>query len=181
MSGSGIRWATCKSAPSSRQITTPAPHHSVFTGRMPFLPPNQQCQSTEGKNFMMSISHYCQLKCERNNTSQTHLLLLSSVLISFPLQFVLLSLSCHESVLTFLLLYQSLLRRRCLDRLVFSTNCCTTAKLKHTVTLNTQGYNILNTFITDGLKIMHVQCASYFWSMSAMSAKCGYRYLTLAL
>ena len=29
-------------------ITTPAPHHSVFTGRMPLLPPNQQCQSTEG-------------------------------------------------------------------------------------------------------------------------------------
>jgi len=38
----------CKSAPRSRQITMPAPHHSVFTGRMPFLPPNQQRQSTEG-------------------------------------------------------------------------------------------------------------------------------------
>jgi len=25
----------------------PAPHHSFFTGRMPFLLPNQQCQSTE--------------------------------------------------------------------------------------------------------------------------------------
>jgi len=25
-----------------------APHHSVFTDRMPFLPPNQQRQSTEG-------------------------------------------------------------------------------------------------------------------------------------
>ena len=48
MSGSGISWAICKSAPRSRQITTPAPHHSVFTGRMPFLPPNQQRQSTEG-------------------------------------------------------------------------------------------------------------------------------------
>jgi len=47
-SGSGISWAICKSAPHSRQITTPAPHHSVFTGRMPFLPPNQQRQSTEG-------------------------------------------------------------------------------------------------------------------------------------
>jgi len=35
------------SAPSSRQTTTPAPHHSVFTGRMPFLPPNQQHQSTK--------------------------------------------------------------------------------------------------------------------------------------
>ena len=30
VSGSGINWAICKSAPRSRQITTPAPHHSVF-------------------------------------------------------------------------------------------------------------------------------------------------------
>jgi len=45
-------WQVCKSAPRSRQITTPAPHHSVFTGRMPFLPPNQQRQSTEGKWFI---------------------------------------------------------------------------------------------------------------------------------
>ena len=29
-SGSGISWAICKSAPLSRQITMPAPHHSVF-------------------------------------------------------------------------------------------------------------------------------------------------------
>jgi len=51
-SGSGISWATCKSAPLSRQITMPAPHHSVFfTGRVPFLLPNQQRQSTEGKKL----------------------------------------------------------------------------------------------------------------------------------
>jgi len=30
VSGSGISWAICKSAPHSRQITTPAPHRSVF-------------------------------------------------------------------------------------------------------------------------------------------------------
>ena len=30
VSGSGIRWAICKSAPRSRQITMPAPHCSVF-------------------------------------------------------------------------------------------------------------------------------------------------------
>ena len=30
VSGSGISWAICKSAPSSRQITMPATHHSVF-------------------------------------------------------------------------------------------------------------------------------------------------------
>jgi len=29
------------------QTIMPVPHHSVFTGRMPFLPPNQQHQSTE--------------------------------------------------------------------------------------------------------------------------------------
>jgi len=30
VSGSGISCAVCKSAPRSRQITTPVPHHSVF-------------------------------------------------------------------------------------------------------------------------------------------------------
>ena len=30
VSGSGISWAICKSAPCSNQTTTPAPHHSVF-------------------------------------------------------------------------------------------------------------------------------------------------------
>ena len=48
MSGSGISWAICKSASRSRQITMPVPHHSFFTDWMPFLPPNQQRQSTEG-------------------------------------------------------------------------------------------------------------------------------------
>ena len=42
---------TCKSfAPFSRQITMPAPHHSLFTGQMPFLMP-KKCQSTEDKNI----------------------------------------------------------------------------------------------------------------------------------
>jgi len=44
-----ISWTICKPfAPHSRQITTPVPHHSVFTGQMPFLLPNQQHQSNEG-------------------------------------------------------------------------------------------------------------------------------------
>jgi len=52
MSGSDISWnIICKSAPCCRQITTPAPHQSV-TGRIPFLPPNQQRQSTEGKTLL---------------------------------------------------------------------------------------------------------------------------------
>jgi len=45
VSGSGISRAICKSAPHPRQITMPASHHSVFTGRMPFLPSNQQRQT----------------------------------------------------------------------------------------------------------------------------------------
>jgi len=28
---------------------TPTPHHSMFTGQVLFLTPNQQCQSTEGE------------------------------------------------------------------------------------------------------------------------------------
>ena len=61
----------CKqSAPRSRQITTPAPH------RMPFLPPNQQRQSTEGTIVIDSIviviinkSYYCNIKktCNQQN------------------------------------------------------------------------------------------------------------------
>jgi len=45
---SGISWTICKqSAPYSRQIATPTPHQSVFTGWMLFLMLNQQCQSTK--------------------------------------------------------------------------------------------------------------------------------------
>jgi len=58
VSGSGISWAICKSASRSRQITMPAPTtQSFFTGRMPFLPPNQQRLSTEGKSIEGSRSH----------------------------------------------------------------------------------------------------------------------------
>jgi len=53
---SGISWTICKqSAPRFRQIATPTPHHSIFTGRMLFLTPNQQCQSTEGNNAIYRL------------------------------------------------------------------------------------------------------------------------------
>ena len=45
VSGSGISSAICKYACHSKQITMH--HSSFFIGRMPFLPPNQQHQSTE--------------------------------------------------------------------------------------------------------------------------------------
>jgi len=31
----------------------PVPHHSDFTGRMPFLPPDQQRQSTESRETFL--------------------------------------------------------------------------------------------------------------------------------
>jgi len=34
----------------------PAPHHSVFTGLMPFLPPNQQYHSTEGTSMSIALN-----------------------------------------------------------------------------------------------------------------------------
>ena len=58
VSGSGISWAICKFACRSRQITTPAPHHSsFFTDRMPFLPPNQQRQRTEGTTIIIAYNN----------------------------------------------------------------------------------------------------------------------------
>ena len=51
VSGSGISWAMCKSAPRSRQITTPAPHHSVFY-RPDSLP---AAQPTASKNWRQTM------------------------------------------------------------------------------------------------------------------------------
>jgi len=57
---SSISWTICKqSAPRHRPITHQHLITQFFTGRMLFLVPNQQCQSTEGKRF--NRTHvYCQ-------------------------------------------------------------------------------------------------------------------------
>ena len=67
MSGSSISWAVCKSAPSSRQ---PCQHPitQFFTGRMPFLPPNQQRQSTEGKSCRNKLYNKSITKCSSGVT-----------------------------------------------------------------------------------------------------------------
>ena len=66
VSGSGISWTICKSAPRFRQMSTPAPDHSVFfTNWMPFLPPNQQRQSTEG-NSVKSQSESIRMTKDRD-------------------------------------------------------------------------------------------------------------------
>jgi len=44
VSGSGISWAICKSAPRPRQITTPVTYQSVFY-RLDALPANQPTAS----------------------------------------------------------------------------------------------------------------------------------------
>ena len=59
VSGSGISWAIYKSAPRSRQITTPAPHHSVFY-RPDSLPVAQPTASKRWRDvliFNASIKH----------------------------------------------------------------------------------------------------------------------------
>ena len=62
VSGSGICWAICKPAPHPRQ---PRQHPTTqfFTGRMPFLPPNQQRQSTEGKTYMIHMHYITLAQC----------------------------------------------------------------------------------------------------------------------
>jgi len=51
----------------------PAPPTQFFTGRMPFLPPNQQHQSTEGKKSSISADQNPQQQQKRqeqyNNVS----------------------------------------------------------------------------------------------------------------
>jgi len=53
VSGSGIGWAICKSVPCPRQITMPAPQHSVFYSQ-DALPANQPTASKHWRKLIMS-------------------------------------------------------------------------------------------------------------------------------
>jgi len=69
VSGSGISWAICKSAPCCRQITTPAPHHSVFY-RPDALPAAQPTASKHWRHSTEGIKHWNkQIKNILNNTT----------------------------------------------------------------------------------------------------------------
>jgi len=46
---SGDNWSYKTWCKAPVKSLLPRNQHPVFTGRMPFLSPNQQCQSTEGK------------------------------------------------------------------------------------------------------------------------------------
>ena len=59
-SGSGISWAIGKSAPCSRQITTPAPHHSVFY-RTDALPAAQPTASKHWRHIANCTWKHCLL------------------------------------------------------------------------------------------------------------------------
>ena len=61
VSGSGISWAICKSAPFPRQITMPAPHHSVFY-RPDALPATQPTASLQ---CFHAWNTYVLSKCSR--------------------------------------------------------------------------------------------------------------------
>jgi len=56
VSGSDISWAICKSEPHPRQNNLARIPSLIFAGWMPFLPPNQQRQSTEGKVYKLHKS-----------------------------------------------------------------------------------------------------------------------------
>jgi len=66
--GSCISWAICKSAPRSRQITMPAPHHSVFY-RSDALPATQPTASKALKAFH-EIVHTCIQTLDNAHSSQ---------------------------------------------------------------------------------------------------------------
>jgi len=58
VSGSGIVWAICKPAPRSRQITMPAPHHSVFY-RPDALPAAQPTASKHWRHGHFTYYYIC--------------------------------------------------------------------------------------------------------------------------
>ena len=67
VSGSGISWTICKSAPRSKQITTQAPHQSVFY-RLDALPAAQPTASKHWRHYLF-CSHYLLNIWPDNNTT----------------------------------------------------------------------------------------------------------------
>jgi len=72
VTGSGISWAICKSAPRFRQITTPAPHHSVFY-RPYALPATQPTQwlSKHWRHVILPLYEQDSLESCRPRTLQS--------------------------------------------------------------------------------------------------------------
>ena len=66
VSGNSISWNICKSAPRSRQITTPTPHHSVFY-RPDALPATQP---TASKHWRHLQAHKMSAKAESEDVER---------------------------------------------------------------------------------------------------------------
>ena len=87
MSGSGISWAICKSAPRSTQTTTPAPHHSKFFKAGCALPAAQPTASKHWRHNINNISNLIIITAAIQLTSGHHQIL---KIVFYP----------HDAVLT---------------------------------------------------------------------------------
>ena len=65
VSGSGISWAVCKAASRPRQITMPAPHHSVLQARCPSCRPCNSIKTLKAfKRYrLLTFIHHSSQKC----------------------------------------------------------------------------------------------------------------------
>jgi len=73
-------------APRSRQITMPAPHHTIFTDCILFLTPKQKRQSTESKNSInnnKNWSHRIKTKIQNGHLNHTATCSVKSYLVFF--------------------------------------------------------------------------------------------------
>ena len=68
VSGSGISWNICKSAPRSRQITMPAPHHSVF-----YWPDALPAAQPTASKHWRHVNSNCPIYTATPDTTQTAL------------------------------------------------------------------------------------------------------------
>ena len=70
VSGSGISWAICKSTHRSRQITTPAPHHSVFLqAGCPFCRPTNSAKALKVEINVQAVG-FCEFKISLNRVGK---------------------------------------------------------------------------------------------------------------
>ena len=63
------RMQVCKSLQTDNHASTPP--LSFFTGRKPFLPPNQQRQSSEGETYKIKAFNFCILVLSKNTLPTT--------------------------------------------------------------------------------------------------------------
>ena len=71
MSGSGIPWAVCKSAPRSCQITTPVPHHSVLQAGCPSCRPTNSVKALKVSRTPVEDVCICLLLCLVTGTASS--------------------------------------------------------------------------------------------------------------